>query len=147
MAVLVSRSHVAAGDRPAGDPSDLRPRYFRLLTGWVEADFGFPMTTLLIRGLHARAGARRGRIAVVSRLTFRPEMLRWLRGSTATLGSMSRSDGTESGDHTPLLDGYARRASDFGWSPAWAIGSTRAATRAGARPVRAFLAAGTEQRD
>lgn len=133
--------------------SDPKGRYFRLLTGWVGAGFRVPDDDVRLyldcmrEPGHAEAGSRWYR-------TFQTrEMLRWLRGeyNDARVDVPVRwLHGTGDPVITPdLLDGYAERASDFEVELVDGVGHWIVEQRPELvlDRVRAFLAAGTEQRD
>lgn len=133
--------------------SDPKGRYFRLLTGWVGGEFRVPDDDVRLyldcmrEPGHAEAGSRWYR-------TFQTrEMLRWLRGeyNDARVDVPVRwLHGTGDPVITPdLLDGYAERASDFEVELVDSVGHWIVEQRPELvlDRVRAFLAAGTEQRD
>lgn len=133
--------------------SDPKGRYFRLLTGWVGGGFRVPGDDVRLyldcmrEPGHAEAGSRWYR-------TFQTrEMLRWLRGeyNDARVDVPVRwPHGTGDPVITPdLLDGYAERASDFEVELVDGVGHWIVEQRPELvlDRVRAFLAAGTEQRD
>lgn len=133
--------------------SDPKGRYFRLLTGWVGGGFRVPDDDVRLyldcmrEPGHAEAGSRWYR-------TFQTrEMLRWLRGeyNDARVDVPVRwLHGTGDPVITPdLLDGYAERASDFEVELVDGVGHWIVEQRPELvlDRVRAFLAAGTEQRD